>query len=323
MPLSFTAKKYRFACIVALFSANLAMAQVQQSALTASLKGVEATGIVTIGDSGIPAGLAANNALPVNTLVYPDGQIIYRVEFGLVRGEVVQMQKSFGNGTVFQVNSVDFKDDRLELKLVARNRDSGRLKLMLGPGWQARMSNQDVISVIMKFLSLPVAPPSSNSPNVAIASSAPNSVPPLVSKVPAPSPYQRPATAAVIMGRPSDADTHATFTEFQREKGVAEDNVVRTSQPLSQALRAFKSVFSDPRQRAQGMIQPIIDLQARIGPELIPRTPDDVDAMDALFDRCMRIARMRSAGDQTGREYGPGSNSPAYLKAFLSRDAAG
>jgi len=71
------------------------------------------------------------------------------------------------------------------------------------------------------------------------------------------------------------------------------------------------------------MVSPIIDLQSRLGPELIPQTLEDVDAMDALFARCSRTARMQQTEDGTGREYGPGSNSPVYLKAFLARDSAG
>ncbi len=89
-----------------------------------ALKGVDTVSSVMIGETGAPVGY--NAPYPVNTLVYPDGQIIYRVEWAMMRGEVGQMQKSFGSGTAFQISSVDFKDDRLELKLTSRNHDSGR-----------------------------------------------------------------------------------------------------------------------------------------------------------------------------------------------------
>jgi hypothetical protein len=74
-----------------------------------------------IGDKGAPVGYQA--PYPVNTLVYPDGKIIYRVEWAMMRGEVGQMQKSFGSGRTFQISGVDFKEDRLELKLTDRNPD--------------------------------------------------------------------------------------------------------------------------------------------------------------------------------------------------------
>jgi hypothetical protein len=295
-------------------SAANAFGQVQQSALTASLKGTEAVSIVTIGDTGTPAGVSG--VLPVNTLGYPDGQVIYRVEFGLVRGEVARMQKSFGNGTTFQISDVDFKDDRLELKLVGRNRDAGRLKLMLGAGWQTRMSNEAVIVVVEKFLSLPSVSTNTLPQSSPSFSPVHNAV--RLSTLPK---YHRPGDTATVPGRLSEEQLQIILLGLDQESQSADDEVRRASTFLSQALRSFEAVYSDPRQRSQALIQPIVELQGRLGPDLVPGTLDDASIMNAVYDKCSRVARMRQAGDQNGREYGPGANSPGYMQAFLSRDS--
>lgn len=193
---SSVAKGFRLVLMFALFSPSIASSQVQQSALKASLKGTQATAAVSIGDRGTFPG--ASDFLPVNTLAYPDGQIAYRVEWGLAHGEVTQMEKSFEIGTTFQISSVDLKDDRLELKLLGRNSDSGRLKLMLGPGWQTKMSNEAVISVIGKFLTVPSAVTSSTTANSPISSAAiaPGSAATPVAPLKLPSTYVSAQTSA-------------------------------------------------------------------------------------------------------------------------------
>jgi hypothetical protein len=132
----FIVRSFRLVCIFGLSAALSASGQVQKPALTAALKGIETVSSVMIGDKGSPVGYQA--PYPVNTLVYPDGKISYRVEWAMMRGDVGQMQKSFGSGTTFQISGVDFKDDRLELKLTSRDRDEGRLKVMLGAGVRGR-----------------------------------------------------------------------------------------------------------------------------------------------------------------------------------------
>ncbi len=192
---------------------------------------------------------------------------------------------------------------------------------MLGAGWQNRMTNDGVVAILGKFLSL-LSEQIVRSPATSPASPSVQNVSqnPAVS-VAGPA-YHRPANAKAIPGRLSESQVQAVLAESQSEKDAATQEVRRADQPLSQALRAFESVFSDPRQRAQAMTQPIAELQGRLGTELLPISVEDVDTMDAIFDRCLRIAQMRSAGDETGRQYGPGANSPAYMKAFLSRNSA-
>ena len=157
--------------MLALLFPAIASSQVQESALKASLKGTKAVAVVTIGNQSTFHG--GSGYLPVNTLAYPDGRLIYRVEYGLARGEVTQMEMSFEIGTTFQISSVDFKDDRLELKLNGPPyRGSGRLKLMLGPDWQTRMSNEAVISAISNFLTLSSAATSGGTANSPSSSTA-------------------------------------------------------------------------------------------------------------------------------------------------------
>ena len=140
---SFEAKQIATVAIL-LFASPLAPlhGQIRQQDIT-KLKGVEATALVSIGDTGFIQGITVS--YPVNTLAYPEGQVVYRVEWMIARGAVQRMEKSFGVGTPLEITNVDFKDDRLELKVVARDRDSGRLKLMLGTDWQKRMTNATVM----------------------------------------------------------------------------------------------------------------------------------------------------------------------------------
>jgi TPR repeat protein len=190
-------RSFRFVCIFALFAASIASSQVQKSALIDSLKGLETMSIVTIGYTG-----SASNreSYPVNTLVYPDGKIIYRVESGMVRVEVKQMQ-SFLIGTKFQISGIDFKEDRLELKLTIPNRDEGRLKMMLGAGWQNQMTNDVVIALISKFLTLPPAPIVHSAAGTAPASSVPSASQVLDKSLPLTAP-----DSAQRVGVPSNED---------------------------------------------------------------------------------------------------------------------
>jgi hypothetical protein len=294
-----------------------AFAQIQQSNLTSSLKDIEARSQVTIGSAGFPAGVSGASGLPVNTLAYPDGQIIYRVEFGLTRGEVVQMRESFGVGTVLQVKSVDFKDDRLELKLRARNGDSGRLKLMLGANWQGRMTNAGVLETISKFLSLPEATtikeleiPSSSS-HSSVPLDPPSTVAPTML-------YSRPLGTGVIPGRLPEKEVQNVLSEIQQHVSAAENEVNKQARFFSESFKSFEDAYS--RERGNRGAQAIGQLRAQLGNGFIPRTDDDVEEIRKVFAECLYLARIRSAVDNTGRSYGPGANSPVYQKAFSLHD---
>jgi hypothetical protein len=293
-----------------------AFAQVQQSNLITSLKDIETTSQVTIGSAGFPAGVSGMSGLPVNTLAYPDGQIIYRVEFGLTRGEVVQMRESFGAGTVLQVKSVEFKDDRLELKLRARNGDSGRIKLMLGANWQGRMTNAGVLEILSKFLTLPSPPVHDQavaSPSGASYAQQSNTL-----STPAPILYSRPSGVAVIPGRLSESDVQSVLADLQQQKRGTDSDVRRSAATFAQAFQAFESAYS--RERGNRAVQGIDQLRSRLGNDFIPRTAEDIASIRAVFSQCLYLARIRGTVDNSGRPIGPGANSSAYQKAFPGGD---
>ena len=292
-----------------------AFGQIQQPALVASLKGIEASSTMTIGDTGAPVGY--NAPYPVNTLAYPDGQIIYRVEWAMMRGEVGQMQKSFPSGTVFQISNIDFKDDRLELKLVSRNRDSGRLKVMLGAGWQTRMANAGVLEVVSKFLTLPTPPvhdlavafPSGPSSNAQQSNTL---------NAPAAILYSRPPGVVAIPGRLSESDVQSVLADLQQQKRSAENDVRRLAATFSQAFQAFESAYS--RERGNRGVQAIDQLRAQLGNDFTPRTTEDIASIRTVFSQCLYLARIRGTVDNSGRPIGPGANSSAYQKAFPGGD---
>jgi hypothetical protein len=92
---------------------------------------------IVIGGKGIPPGYSG--AYPINTLIYPDkNNVVYRVEWGLIRGEAGPNMERFNRGTSFRVTAVELKDDLLELKLQCLSGGSANLKLMLGAGWQTK-----------------------------------------------------------------------------------------------------------------------------------------------------------------------------------------
>jgi hypothetical protein len=326
----YAARCFCFSISIALLSATAASSQVQQPALAAALKGDDVVSTITIGDTGAPVGY--NAPYPVNTLVYPDGQVAYRVEWAMMRGEVGRMQKSFGSGTTFQVTSVDFKDDRLELKLLGRNRDSGRLKVMLGSGWQTRMTNATVIETLGKFFSLPVAqsevPPVNGAalptPSASVQNPPSSAAVAGVTSKSATALYSRHASATTMPGRVSENDVQNILVGLEQQKQSAQDGLRRSASRLSVSFRAFQSAYS--RERGNQPAKEIVRLQSELGSDLIPRRTEDIDDIDNVFRKCWYVAQVRQAGGYNGRgqleEYGPGSDSPAYKEAFLSGQAA-
>src|ERR1700722_19871661 len=93
-----------FSSVCGLLSAPIAFSQIQPSDLKASLQDVAGVSTVQIGDKGVPAGY--QGAYSVNTLIYPDGRVDYRVEGGIFRGPVGQMEESIPSGTTLKISSV-------------------------------------------------------------------------------------------------------------------------------------------------------------------------------------------------------------------------
>jgi hypothetical protein len=296
-------------------------AQVHPDVLTSQLKGKDVTSLVVIGDKGAPAGY--NAPYPVNTLAYPDGQIVYRVEWAMMRGEVGRMEKSFSSGSTFEVSSVDLKDDRLEIKLTARDRDSGRLKLMLGSQWQSKMTDSAVFEALSRFLQLPVeasslaGPPNQPSTREAATIAQTIRTTPQLS-------YQRATNAADLPQRMSASEVNQDLKSLYDEAASSQGDVARYSLSTSRGLQAFEAVYKGRRDfGAENLVDLISAKQAELGVQLIPRSDSDIEALDSLFKKCTYMARMRQQEDGLGREVGPGGNNPDYVRSFLKPAESG
>ncbi len=165
-------KCLRFSFVIGFLSGPIALSQIQPSSLTDALQNAEGVSTVRIGRKGAPVGY--QGGYPVNTLVFPDGHVEYRVESGIFRGPVWAMEE-MPPGTALKIASVDIKDDRVELKVNCTNncllkittagiKDdrtvnctnhcAGRLKFMFGPGWQVHWSNAGVLAEVQKCLTM-------------------------------------------------------------------------------------------------------------------------------------------------------------------------
>ena len=297
--------------------------------LERALQGKTFVSTVVFGGKAVPRGYQTD--YPVNTVVSPEGQVMYRVEWGLMRTDVGlnEMRQRFNRGTPFRIVSIDLKDDRLELKLESGSGGSARLKLMLGAGWQSKVDAAAGVQALSQVLvdqqqdehaQQHSQPGGANVP----ATSAPPSFrtdQARVAAVPVTALYSRLAGAAGIPGRISENDVQNVLLGVERQKQFAQDGLRRSASSFSLAFQAFKSAYS--RERGSQPVAEIDRLQGELGNDLIPRRPEDIDALDQAFGRCLYVAQLRRTGDEYGRQYGPGANSPAYQEAFLSRDAAG
>jgi hypothetical protein len=114
--------------------------------LEQALVGQVVTSKILLGDRARPTDLVRQGItwdLPVHTLVEAEtGEIRYRVEDRLLleRPDVSpgEMGPSFRAGTSFRISAINFKDDRLEIRLKQISGRTTEVKLMLGKGWQSR-----------------------------------------------------------------------------------------------------------------------------------------------------------------------------------------
>src|SRR5208283_1412802 len=120
--------------------------------LERALEGKTFVSTVVLGGKAVPRGYSTD--YPVNTIVSSDGQVTYRVEWGLMRTDVAlrEIRRRFDRGTSFRVTTVDLKDDRLELKLENATGDSAKLKLLLGSNWQSQMDVAAVLNALSHVL---------------------------------------------------------------------------------------------------------------------------------------------------------------------------
>ena len=294
-----------------------ARAEVHPDILVNGLEGKDVTSLVVIGAKGTPTGYSA--PYPVITLAYPDGQLVYRVEWAIMRGAVGRMDKSFAGGSKFEVKSVELKDDRLEIKLVARDRDSGLLRLMLGPQWKTKMTDAAVLGVLGKFLQLPQ---SMIQPVVASVPSDQPGTPPVTSRVTPRILYERRSDVSGALGRLQVTEVNGFLQAIDGEITATKASIQRLSISTSRGLQAFQAVYASRRDvGAQRLVLEITAKQSALGLQLAPQSAADVNGLDALFEQCRRMARLRQVTDNSGREVGPGGNNSDYVQAFLAPDS--
>ena len=225
--------------VLCILSSSPGFSQIQQASLAASLKGTEAVSKITIGDKGVPSSIPGQYAvLPVDTLVYPEGQIVYQLEGGFIPVVVEYLQTSFATGTTFQISGVGFKDDRLELKLTSRDSGSRHLKIMLGAGWQKRMTDQDVILAVSKFLSVPSAQPNTMEADNMAAAARSQSTPvtPGISTAASSYPYTRSPQLTILPGTIAESELRIIFDIFDSEKRSARQEFFTKARPLANTL---------------------------------------------------------------------------------------
>lgn len=291
-----------------------AYAEVRRDTVVDDLKGKQAVALVAIGSKGIVPGIT--QPCPVNTLAYPDGRVEYRVEFGLVRGSVSLMQKSFRRGSTLKIESVDVKDDRLEVKLTSGDNDSGRLKLMLGAGWQKTMSDEAVAQALGHFLQIPMnatQATASAGDQSAAAIPVPNAdtIAPLI--------YARSPEAKSLPQRLTVADVNEALSGLAKEEEAVDGVVFQRSRSTSDGLLAFRFVYSTQRDYAALRLVDLIgQAQTAMGTRLAPRNAAEATSLDSLFRECRRMAQLRRIEDGAGREMGPGGNNAIFTSAFLS-----
>ncbi|WP_419805995.1 hypothetical protein [Terriglobus sp.] len=219
---------------------------------------------------------------------------------------------------MFQITSVDAKEDRLEFKLTPRTQGSGRLKLMLGTGWQSRMNDASVLNALSQFVetNLPVKAASSKTTESPESGTVPLSPKASVAMLQS---YDRPPETTDIPGRLPVADVKQTLDLLDKKILREQADVNRATQGISQAVKACKSVYASvPDSVARNVVQEIAGEQAQLGVQLTPRTMADVTMLTNIYNRCARLARLRQAGDPSGQQYGPGSGNAEYNQSFLS-----
>ena len=266
--------------VLCILSSSPGFSQIQQASLAASLKGTEAVSKITIGDKGVPSSIPGQYAvLPVDTLVYPEGQIVYQLEGGFIPVVVEYLQTSFATGTTFQISGVGFKDDRLELKLTSRDSGSRHLKIMLGAGWQKRMTDQDVILAVSKFLSVPSAQPNTMEADNMAAAARSQSTPvtPGISTAASSYPYTRSPQLTILPGRIAESELRIIFDIFDSEKRSARQELFAKARPLANTL---STIWYNEHKGANIPDHPrmadIDAMERRLGKTFLPGTPDDL-----------------------------------------------
>ena len=253
-----------------------------KSSLEKAFVGRTAVSKIVIGNTAVPNG--ASRDIQVNTLVYPDGQIKYRVEGGFVHIDVDrrQMLQSFESGTSFQIVKVDLKDDRFELRLESARNEPARLKLMLGPGWQSKIDVASVQAELARVLVFAGGAQPEQRPQTTAESVV---APPSDTTV-STSAYRRPPNAPVIPGRISPEELNSILAATDVQRRLALSDLLQQAAPLSEALQSLRSHVSPyPNFASHPLIRELARLQEELGKSLRPRQLRDVEEMSNLLER--------------------------------------
>jgi uncharacterized coiled-coil DUF342 family protein len=289
----------------AMSGGQLVFSQVQAAALKDSLTGHEAVSRIELGGTGTARG--SNQELPVDTLVYPNGQILYQIEAGFLHLQVGGRRKVFHMGTRFSVDGIDLKNDRLELK-VANGNDRTKLKFLFGPNWQVRMSNRTVIENITEYLIIA---------DVRLTK-ATGATPTLVTDTSLSLPkYSQAANSPAVPGRISNIELQSVFSEFDEEKRQILAGLNQDVRVLTRGLAAFQSAYckwNDSLTRSA--LGEIVRLQSRLGADLHPHSIDDLVEMNALFERVAKLAQFREAVGA------PRDKNTVYFQQLLVRSTS-
>lgn len=272
--------------------------------------------------SKIPLGgvgrVAGNGGVfPVNTLVYPGQSVVYRVEFGLIRGEVRYVQQQLGSGTSFRITGIDPKGDHLAIKLRTESGQSAELKLMLGTDWQSKLDLASVQSQIASVFVLDEP----QAQTTQVSNTAPSAAAGFLAEAPS-TPYQRDPNAPVIAGRISVTELQAVLSGFDAETQRALSPLSQDAAVLSRGLLLYQRAYSGSSNYASRyQLQAILQLQERLGKSIQPQHDDDVIEINNVFKTCARMSRFGQARDEQGNLYSNENNSQQFLQFVTSTSA--
>jgi hypothetical protein len=269
-----------------LFAQNKAL----KAQLDEALVGKTVVSNIVIGGKAVPRGVQTD--YPVNTVVSPEGQVSYRVEWGIIRTDVGlrEMNKRFAGGTSFRVADVDLKDDRLELKLESATYDSAKLKFILGTGWQSRLDVASVRAQLSRVLVFnEPAQPTTSTEAIGNSKTLPSSGTSAVGAT-STSEYRRASNAPTIPGRISIEQVQATLAAADEEDHQAFADLLQQAAALSNALLAMKHGADQyPNFARHPLIQEISAAQKRYGKNLQPTKIEDIEELKQLFQNVSRI----------------------------------
>jgi hypothetical protein len=228
-----------------------------RSELESILLGKSVVSKIPLGRDAVLGQLAGTN-YPVNTLVYPESsEIRYRVEQGFIRGDAEDARvRKYHAGSQFRVDKIDFKGDRLELRLQTPSGDSAKLKIMLRKDWQTKLDAAFVLRVVSRLIDVDQVP-------------------------------QQEYQVATAVQNLAQANAEQTGTALRAE-------LVIDSRGLSAALSTFRKSYGgiggflrNPQAKPPTVSQNIAELQKRLGKEITASAPADVTEMAEAVQNCI------------------------------------